>query len=55
MRPVAVKRTAETVQIGHWIADAIEARSDESRLAAIGAEVRALCHRHPVYPETLLA
>jgi len=44
----------EARQIGHWIADAIAKRDDADALAAIGADVKALCGRHPVYPERLI-
>ncbi len=46
--------TAEATQVGHWIADAIDARDDADALTALGHAVRELCHRHPVYPESLL-
>ena len=44
----------EARQIGHWIADAIAKRDDADALATIGADVKALCGRHPVYPERLI-
>ncbi len=45
---------AESKQIGHWIADAVENLHDEEQLRAIGARVHELCGCHPVYPEGLL-
>jgi glycine hydroxymethyltransferase len=47
-------RRAEAVWVADRIADAIEARADAGRLAAIRAEVHALCGRFPVYPESLV-
>ncbi len=45
-----------TVADARWvadrIADAIEARGDATRLAAIGDQVRELCHKLPAYPES---
>ena len=46
---------SESVQIADWIADAIEAREDADKLAAIGAKVRDLCHRHKPYRDDLYA
>lgn len=46
-------KTDDAVQVADWIADAIEARDDADRLARIGAAVREMCARHPVYPEDL--
>lgn len=43
--------TDECVQIGDWIADVIEHREDPDRLAAIGADVKDLLGRYPLYPE----
>ena len=40
--------------IAGWIADAIDARDDGDRLAAIRADVRALCSAKPVYGPGLL-
>lgn len=48
-------KTDDAVQVADWIADAIEARDDEQRLERIGAMVREMCARHPVYPEGLHA
>ncbi|MEZ4321380.1 MAG: serine hydroxymethyltransferase [Myxococcota bacterium] len=45
---------AESRQIADWIVDAIERREDPEALATIGAAVKDLCGRHPVYPEALL-
>lgn len=45
--------TADAVQVADWIADAIDAREDASRLERIGGSVRELCARHPVYPDDL--
>jgi len=44
---------SESVQVADWIADAIDAREDPSRLDAIGTQVRDLCGRHLVYREDL--
>ena len=40
---------AEAEQIGHLIADVLERPSDEANLARVGAAVKALCARFPVY------
>jgi glycine hydroxymethyltransferase len=42
---------AEMRQIGAWIARALEHSGDAAALAAVREEVRALCARHPLYPE----
>lgn len=42
------------VQVADWMADAIEARHDHDRLAAIAGQVRELCVSLPVYPDNLL-
>jgi glycine hydroxymethyltransferase len=44
----------ESVQIADWIVDVVENRNDEEYVARVGAEVRALCHKRPVYREGLL-
>ncbi|MFK7929641.1 MAG: serine hydroxymethyltransferase [Myxococcota bacterium] len=46
--------TEHAVQVADWIADAIEARNDHDRLAAIGDNVRDLCRSLPMYPQDLL-
>jgi len=43
----------QAVQVADWIADVIEHHRDEERLAAIGAEVRAMCHQFKPYPDQL--
>jgi glycine hydroxymethyltransferase len=45
----------DAVQVADWIADVLEHRSDEARIAAIRAEVHAMCARFPVYPPDLMA
>lgn len=45
----------EAVQVADWIADVLEHRTDDARLAAIRAEVHAMCARFPVYPPDLMA
>jgi len=45
----------EARQVGHWIADAIDARDDEDALERIRGRVHELCGRHPVYPEALVS
>jgi glycine hydroxymethyltransferase len=47
-------REAECLQVADWIVDAIEAREDADRAAAIKAKVHDLCARFPVYPESLV-
>ena len=47
--------TAEAVQVANLIADALEAHADDAKLAAIGAEVTALCRRFPVYGPAMRA
>ncbi len=44
---------AEMDQIAHHIDEALSARSDDHKLAAIRGEVRRLCGRFPIYPELL--
>jgi glycine hydroxymethyltransferase len=46
---------AEAVQVADWIADAIAARDDADRLAAVRREVMELCARFPVYPSDLMS
>ena len=46
---------AESVQVGNFIADALEARGDGSALARIGDSVKALCARFPVYGPAMRA
>jgi glycine hydroxymethyltransferase len=41
----------EMRQIGDMIARVIEGRNDESVMATVREEVRALCERFPLYPE----
>ena len=43
----------EAVQVADWIADAIEAREDDDRLARIRQSVEAMCAHFPVYREDL--
>jgi glycine hydroxymethyltransferase len=40
---------AEAEQLGHLVADVLERPSDEANLARVGAAVKALCARFPVY------
>ncbi len=47
--------TAEAVEVANLIADALEARGDEARLAQVGARVNALCARFPVYGPAMRA
>ena len=42
-------REAEAEQLGHLVADVLEHPSDEANLARVGAAVKALCARFPVY------
>src|SRR6185436_5332877 len=42
-------REAEAEQLGHLVADVLERPSDESNIARVGAAVKALCARFPVY------
>ena len=42
-------REAEAEQLGHLVADVLERPSDEANLARVGAAVKALCARFPVY------
>jgi glycine hydroxymethyltransferase len=42
-------RKAEAQQLSHFIADVLERPSDESRLARVAEDVKALCARFPVY------
>ncbi len=46
---------AELAQIGDWIGEILAAPSDEGLQDRIGAEVRALCGRFPLYPARLAA
>ena len=46
---------AEAVRVANLVADALEAAADDARLAAIGAEVTALCRRFPVYGPAMRA
>jgi glycine hydroxymethyltransferase len=39
----------EAEQVGHMIADALEAANDEARVARVAEQVKALCLRFPVY------
>jgi glycine hydroxymethyltransferase len=45
----------DAVQVADWIADVLEHRTDEARIAAIRAEVHAMCARFPVYAPDLMA
>jgi glycine hydroxymethyltransferase len=45
----------EAEQVANLIADALEAKGDEARLAAIGRQVNALCARFPVYGPAMRA
>ena len=40
---------SEAEQLGHLVADVLEHPSDESNIARVGAAVKALCARFPVY------
>ena len=42
-------RTAECVQIAHWMADILNQPSDESTIARVKQQVLELCKQHPVY------
>jgi glycine hydroxymethyltransferase len=44
-------REAEMRRVGDWIARALENAGDATNLAAVREDVRALCARHPLYPE----
>jgi glycine hydroxymethyltransferase len=46
---------AESRQVANLIADALESAADEARLARVGAEVKALCARFPVYGPAMRA
>ncbi len=46
---------AEGAAVANLIADALESASDDAKLAAIGAEVTALCRRFPVYGPAMRA
>ncbi|MGE0357359.1 MAG: serine hydroxymethyltransferase [Burkholderiales bacterium] len=46
---------AEAEQVANLIADALEARDDEARLAKVRGEVNALCARFPVYGPAMRA
>jgi glycine hydroxymethyltransferase len=46
---------AEAVRVAHLVADALEASSDDAKLAALGSEVTALCRRFPVYGPAMRA
>ena len=39
------------LQIGHWIAQALNHRTDAQVLAKIKREVLAMCEAFPLYPE----
>jgi len=42
-------RESEAEQLGHLVADVLERPKDESHIARVGAAVKALCARFPVY------
>jgi glycine hydroxymethyltransferase len=42
-------RKAEAQQLSHLIADVLERPGDESSLARVAEDVKALCARFPVY------
>jgi glycine hydroxymethyltransferase len=42
-------RESEAEQLGHLVADVLEKPTDESTVARVGAAVKALCARFPVY------
>ena len=44
-------KEAEMKQVAHWIARALEQRTDEPALKKIRAEVFEFCERFPLYPE----
>lgn len=43
-------RETEMKQLGHWIADILDAPSNEELLQRIQSDVKALCRQFPVYP-----
>jgi glycine hydroxymethyltransferase len=43
-------RVPEFRQIGHLIADVLEAKGDERVVAATKAKALEMCRRHPIYP-----
>ncbi len=44
-------KEAEMKQVGHWIARALQQRTDEPNLKKIRAEVFEFCEQYPLYPE----
>jgi len=44
-------KEAEMKQVADWIDRSVTCRQDDQALAAIRAEVKALCQRFPIYPE----
>jgi glycine hydroxymethyltransferase len=48
-------REAEAGQVGHLIADALEAHADDARLAQVREKVNALCAKFPVYGPAMRA
>ncbi|MCO4772862.1 MAG: serine hydroxymethyltransferase [Deltaproteobacteria bacterium] len=45
--------TPEMTQIGEWIGEILAAPEDDGLQARIGAEVKTMCERFPLYPERL--
>jgi glycine hydroxymethyltransferase len=43
--------TAELEQVGHWIADVLDAPEDEAVTSRVAAQVLELCERFPIYSE----
>jgi glycine hydroxymethyltransferase len=43
--------TAESRQVGAWIADILDSPEDEAIRARVAAGIHELCESHPVYPE----
>jgi glycine hydroxymethyltransferase len=41
----------DSVQVGQWIADAIDARDDADALGRIRSQVREMCDRRPIYAD----
>jgi glycine hydroxymethyltransferase len=48
-------RDAESVEVAHFIADALESPGDSAALARIGSAVKALCAKFPVYGPAMRA
>ena len=48
-------RDAEAAQVAHFIADVLDAHGDAATLAKVGAAVKTLCARFPVYGPKMMA